>query len=259
MVQKDLALNLKHLFRSGLALFMSAGFLAACSGMSLGGTTASGNKVQELTIEELQQTEEHKIAPEDVLEVIVWGVPEFEAVGTEASGTRHAGLRYVVHADGGIDLPLIGNLVVGGLTVPEAKKSIEKEAHRFVREPKVSVTVTQYNSRKILVLGEIAKPGLVLNPGPALSLAEALAQAGGIDPLTANAKHVYIIRGALETPRVTRIPVNTAVGMFQAQHIWLRSRDVVFVDSKGITDWNRFISQLLPTIGSAFLVQRGVR
>jgi len=259
MVQKNLALNLKHLFRSGLALFMSAGLLAACSGMSLGGTTASGNKVQELTIEELQKTEEHKIAPEDELEIIVWGVPEFESAASNTSGVRQAGLRYVVHADGGIDLPLIGNLVVGGMTVPEARQAIEKEAHRFVLDPKVSVTVTQYNSRKILVLGEISKPGLVLNPGPALSLAEALAQAGGVDPMTANARHVYIIRGALETPKVTRIPVDTAVGMFQAQHIWLRSRDVVFIDSKGITDWNRFISQLLPTIGSAFLVQRGVR
>jgi len=230
--------------------------LGACSGMSLGDTTASGKKVSKLTIEELQQVEEHKIAPEDELEVVVWGVPEFESSGLNASGIRQAGFTYRVHADGSIDLPLIGNIVIGGLTAEEAKSRIADRMLHFVTDPKVSVTVTKYNSRKILVLGEVARPGLVLDPGPALSLAEALAQAGGVEAMTADAKHVYIIRGALEQPRITHIPVDTAVGMFQAQHIWLRSRDVVFVDSKLITDWNRFISQLLPTVTNAFLVQR---
>jgi len=244
------------MFASMLLLLFAAALLSGCSGMSLGSSTASGSKVTDLTIEELQQVEEHRIAPEDELEVVVWGVPEFESQGQSISGVRQAGFSYRVHADGSIDLPLLGKVVVGGLTVEKAKVLIGEKMLQFVTDPKVGVTVTKYNSRKILVLGEVARPGLVLDPGPALSLAEALAQAGGVEAMTADAKHVYIIRGALEQPKITRIPVDTAVGMFQAQHIWLRSRDVVFVDSKLITDWNRFISQLLPTVTNAFLVQR---
>jgi len=255
MVQKDLALNLKIIFRAGLALFVSAGFLASCSSMNLGGETASGKRVGVLTIEELQKIEEHKIAPEDELEVIVWGVPEFQAVQNSISGTNQAGLLYRVHADGSIDLPLIGKLSLGGLTVAEAKAAVEKEARRFVLDPKVSVTISRYGSRKILVLGEISNPGIVLNPGPELSLAEALAQAGGLDLTTANANHVYIIRGGLERPKVAHVSLDSAVGMFEAQHIWLKSRDVVYVDSKMITDWNRFVSQLLPTAGVAALMK----
>jgi protein involved in polysaccharide export with SLBB domain len=235
-----------------LIFIMPLLLLSACSGMSL---SEGWEKPQELTKEELWQTEDHMISPEDELEVIVWGVPEFEASNMAAaqSGVRQAGYSYLVHADGSIDLPLVGNMAVGGLTVDAAKQVISTAMLQFVDEPKVGVTVTKYNSRKILVLGEVGKPGLVLNPGPSLSLAEAIAQAGGMNGITASGSHVYIIRGALAVPKVARVSLDTAVSMFQAQHIWLKSRDVVFVDSRAITDWNRFISQLLPTVGSAFM------
>jgi len=229
--------------------------LGGCTGMSL---SNGWRTPQKLSIEELQHRVDHRIAPEDELEVIVWGVPEFEASGLAASrsGVRQAGFNYLVHADGSIELPLVGNVIVGGLTVHAAKQAISKAMLKFVEDPKVGVSVTKYNSRKILVLGEVRRSGLVKEPGPALSLAEAIAQAGGMDPMTANGAHVYVIRGALTQPKVARVSVDTAVGMFQAQHIWLKSRDVVFVDSRLITDWNRFISQLLPTVTNAFLVSR---
>lgn len=229
--------------------------LAGCGGLSLGGNSGNAwrsneqTSVQEIPVAELEQQEKHRIAPLDELEVVVWDVPEFESNTQSLSqtGVHQAGYRYQVHADGSIELPLLGEVVVGGLTTEEAKKHIAGGMARFVKDPNVSVTITQYNSRKILILGEIVRPGIVQNPGPDLSLAEALAQAGGMDLTTANTKHVYIIRGGLDKPKVAHVSLNTAIGMFEAQHIWLKSRDIVFVDSKMITDWNRFISQLVPT------------
>jgi protein involved in polysaccharide export with SLBB domain len=245
-LNKKTCINFVLLF--GLAV------MTGCTSMSL---SDGWEKPQELTKDELWHAEDHKIAPEDELEVIAWGVPEFEASNLAAaqSGVRQAGYSYLVHADGSVDLPLVGNVVVGGLTVDAAKQVISTAMLQFVDEPKVGVTVTSYNSRKILVLGEVGKPGLVLNPGPALSLAEAIAQAGGINAMTASGSHVYVIRGALDEPKVAQVSLDTAVDMFQAQHIWLKSRDVVFVDSKMITNWNRFISQLLPTVANAYLLQ----
>ncbi|HXH71989.1 MAG TPA: polysaccharide biosynthesis/export family protein [Mariprofundaceae bacterium] len=260
MVSEALALNSAkaRIMIRAAAMLLASALLPACSSMSLGSSTTSGVKVEPLTMAELQQQEAHRISPLDELEVVVWGVPEFESnaqATTQASAVQQAGYLYEVHDDGTIELPLLGSVSVAGLSVEEAKQHIAKLMTRFVEEPNVSVTISRYNSRKILVLGEVKNPGIVQNPGPRLSLAEALAQAGGMDLMTANHSHVYIIRGGLKHPKIAHVGLDTAVGMFEAQQIWLKSRDIVFVDSRLITDWNRFISQLLPTIGNAALLK----
>jgi polysaccharide export outer membrane protein len=240
---------------------------SGCSSMKLGNEDKDMN-VGELTMTELEAPVEHRLAPEDQIKVSVWGVPEFSVSGTSvaqsASGDfiaksgiegRDSGSTYVIHADGTIDLPLLGNIAIGGLGINDARRLVEKELRRYVKEPKVGLTVSSYNSRKILVLGEVTRPGVVMNPGPKLSLAEALAQVGGSIPLSADTSNVYIIRGVLDEPKVAHVPLDSAVAMFQAQHIWLQSRDVVFVNSLKITDWNRFMSQLLPTIMDAYMLK----
>jgi protein involved in polysaccharide export with SLBB domain len=252
------------MFRTKFLLLCSLAFsvpiISGCStGLKLG-DTGNGVQVGELTMNELQTPVEHRLAPEDQVQVVVWDVPEFSISNlsnVQMNGVHNAGFIYEVHADGSIDLPLVGNVVVGGLTINEARELLENKLRRYVKEPQVGLTVSMYNSRKILVLGEVGKPGIVLNPGPKLSLAEALAQAQGSVPLSADTSNVYVIRGALEQPRVARVPLDTAVAMFQAQHIWLQSRDVVFVNSLTITDWNRFMSQLMPTV-TDYLMMKSV-
>lgn len=243
--------------RSIILLFLFV--LAGCAtSMSLGDDDEDVT-IGELTVRELQEQVEYRLAPEDIVQVVVWDVPEFSSSSdsTRITGVSKAGFNYDIHADGSIDVPLVGNIVIGGLTVGEARDLLASKLRRFVKEPQVGLTVTSYNSRKILVLGEVGKPGIVLNPGPKLSLAEALAQAGGSVPLSADISNIYIIRGVLGEPRVAEVPIDTAVAMFQAQHMWLQSRDVVFVNSQGITDWNRFMSQLIPTV-TDYVMLKGI-
>lgn len=240
-------MNITYRARLLLLCVCSVVLLSGCGTSMRLGSTDSGIKVSELTMAELKTPVEHHLAPEDLIQVVAWDVPEFSASNLSAAQGVE-GRNYVVHADGTINLPLLRSVKVGGLTVNEARQLIEKELRRFVKEPNVGLTVTSYSSRKILVLGEVTRPGIVVNPGPALSLAEALAQAGGSVPLSADTANIYIIRGALDEPKVTRVPLDSAVAMFQAQHIWLQSRDVIFVNSQKITDWNRFVTQLMPTI-----------
>lgn len=241
----------------GLSLLCVLAMSGCATSMRLG-DDEEGIKVGELSMQELQAQIDHRLAPEDRVQIAVWDVPEFSASsssGGVGDQVRNAGFTYVVHADGTVDLPLLGSISVGGLTVNEARESLEQKLRRFIKEPKVGVTVAQYNSRKILVLGEVGKPGIVVNPGPELSLAEALAQAGGAVSLSADTSSIYIIRGALAEPKVALVPLDTAVAMFQAQHIWLQSRDVVFVNSQKITDWNRFMSQIIPTVSDYFMLK----
>lgn len=249
--------------------------LGGCGGLSLDDSSGwRRSTVREIPVSELQHQQAYTLAPEDVLLIHAWGVPEFESSSSAlssglntapgTSGLTHAsrsssGVTVDIHGDGSIDLPLIGTMKVSGDTVEQTRQRIVSALSRYVAEPRVGVTVLQYRSRKILVLGEVKKPGVVVNPGPRLSLAEALAQSGSIDNITANREHVYVIRGVLGQARVSMVDLHTAIGMFKAQNIWLKRRDVVYVGSRWITDWNRFISQVLPSMTTAFLGQSAAR
>jgi polysaccharide export outer membrane protein len=84
---------------------------------------------------------------------------------------------------GTITFPLIGEVVVGGLTAEGAAARIADRLTRgkFVIRPQVSVTVQQVRSRQVSVLGEVGKPGRYALDDVSNSLTDVLARAGGVN------------------------------------------------------------------------------
>ena len=96
-----------------------------------------------------------------------------------------------VSNDGKITLPLIGEIQASGNTAIQLEKSIAAHlADGYIIKPQVSVFIEEYKSKKVSVLGEVAKPGLVILRGEE-TLLEVLSDAGGI---TANAGDVVTIQ-----------------------------------------------------------------
>src|SRR3954465_15275924 len=62
-----------------------------------------------------------------------------------------------IDARGRINLPLLGEVAVGGLTVVEAQKVIQEayKAGRFLRNPQVTVNVIEYAPREVSIQGQI--------------------------------------------------------------------------------------------------------
>ncbi|HZQ17409.1 MAG TPA: polysaccharide biosynthesis/export family protein [Terriglobales bacterium] len=85
----------------------------------------------------------------DLVDVSVYNVPELET-------------KIRVSSDGNIDLPLINQVHVEGLTVEDAEAAIEQRlAHGgFVKNPHVQIFVQEYTSQGASVLGEVFKPGI---------------------------------------------------------------------------------------------------
>jgi polysaccharide export outer membrane protein len=85
-----------------------------------------------------------------------------------------------VNADGTVELPVSGDTIVTGLTPREAADVIGKHLieTQMMRDPRVTVTVTEYATQEISVLGEVKNPGNYLLLGPH-SLYNALSAAGG--------------------------------------------------------------------------------
>lgn len=103
--------------------------------------------------------------------------------------------RFVVQTDGTFTFPLVGPVRAGGLTIRQFETLLRQELidGGFFKNPQITVAVDQYRSRKIYVLGEVKKPG-VLPVSGTMRLVEALAMAESLLP-TAGPEVVIIPAG----------------------------------------------------------------
>ncbi|WP_459573937.1 polysaccharide biosynthesis/export family protein [Cupriavidus sp. 8B] len=114
------------------------------------------------------------------------------------------------------------------------------------------VRVEQREDSKVFVTGEVAKPVTVLPRNGRLTLSEALGEAGGVNPNSADAKELYVIRKTTDgEAEVFHLDGKSPVSMALAESFELKPKDVVYVDAAGVVRWSRVINQLLPS-GSFF-------
>ena len=97
----------------------------------------------------------------------------------------------------------------------------------------------------VMVMGEVLVPRAVNLPYGYMSLREALVSAGGI-PFTGNRNCIQVIRGNLVNPKIYVLSWEHIVNL-PNDSLLLMPGDTVYVTEKPITQWNRFISQLLPS------------
>lgn len=109
--------------------------------------------------------------------------------------------------------------------------------------------VANRDETKVAVLGEIMRPGSLPMRNGRLSLADALAEAGGLNVNSADARQVYVIRGAglEEAPWVYHINTRSPAMLALADQFPLQAKDIVYVDTAPLALWNRVISLILPT------------
>jgi polysaccharide export outer membrane protein len=112
----------------------------------------------------------------------------------------------VVQADGTIQHPLAGRVLVGGLTVPEAHDSLVAALRKYIKRPVVTLAIQQQGQITVTVLGNVKNPGKYqMRSGSRLS--DAVAAGGGLatiglkDPLA----RVQQSNGAMQTANVQKL------------------------------------------------------
>ena len=112
--------------------------------------------------------------------------------------------------------------------------------------------VEENKNRKAFVMGEVGRPLSVQLSSTPTSLTEALSEAGGINEIKADANHIYVIRQTQHTDEldIFQVSVSQAYHFALADQFNLEERDIVYVTAAPITRWNRFISNVLPSITS---------
>jgi len=155
------------------------------------------------------------IGPEDVLYIYVW---------KEDNLSRTVPVRM----DGMISIPLVDDIRAAGLTPLQLKELILTKLREYVDPPDVTVIVTEANSYKVYVQGEVRTPG-VIRLRTETSLMQVIVMAGGFSEW-ADKKKITIIRR--EGGKESRIRVNynkIVDGDEGAKDIILKSGDIIIV------------------------------
>ena len=135
--------------------------------------------------------------------------------------------KYRVAPDGSIDFPLIGRVRVEGKTPSEVADALRSAlADGYLKNPSVTVFVLQYNSKKVFVLGQVAKPGTYPYEDD-MNVVQAITVASGFsDRADENGTIVTRIEGGTE--KRYQVPVDK-ISKGLAPNFTLKPGDIVFV------------------------------
>ncbi len=86
-----------------------------------------------------------------------------------------------IDPNGFIELPLLGRVDAGGLTVEQLRRALSTRAAKYVESPQITINVLDYRSKAVSILGPVTTPGLHQLQGPT-RLTDVISLAGGLRP-----------------------------------------------------------------------------
>ena len=158
---------------------------------------------------------DYLIGLDDVLEISVWKEPDISR-------------SVPVRPDGKISLPLLNDVQAAGNTPMQLQTNISEGLKKFITDPRVTVIVTQINSRRVYVLGEVNRPG-PFSMYPDMTVLQALSAAGGFTQF-AKLTGIYVLRN--EKGKQVTLPFNykeVVRGQRAQENILLMPGDTIVV------------------------------
>jgi len=123
---------------------------------------------------------DYRVGPNDLIDVEVFDLDNLKRT-----------VR--VNAAGAISLPLIGQVVIAGLTSQEVEQRIaDRYREKYLQNPQVSIFIKEFTTERITIEGAVARPGIFPLTGR-MTLLRALAVAGGFGSI-ANTSQVMLYR-----------------------------------------------------------------
>lgn len=168
----------------------------------------------------------YRVGAADVLSISVLNHPELlplDVAGTNGGSARPAG--FVVDGDGGLSYPYVGKLAVAGKTIDGVRDALTIALAQYIRKPQVAVRVAEYRSQRVYVDGAVRAPGKQPVTDVPMTLAQALADAGGITA-SGDASELRLSRAG-RTYRVD-LPALARAGV-EPDNLYLSDRDRVWV------------------------------
>ncbi|HDD52790.1 MAG TPA: hypothetical protein ENF32_01810 [Thermosulfidibacter takaii] len=227
------------------ALILAVMVLGACSTPYSSGGATQGEIAHKARVSKLEAFNqrlfkaavsvgevEYRLGPGDIIQVTVFGIKELEDLEGELDSL------------GRVSLPLVGEVKLGGLTLPEAQKTLTKAFSKYVLNPRVSLAVKEYHSYRVSVLGEVNKPDVYSLRG-GRTLLDVLAMAGG---LTSDASHTITLVRLGKERKSMIVDLDQVVSKDASEggvkyNIILQPGDVVYVPRAGSVFVDGFVNK----------------
>ena len=183
---------------------------------------------------------DYRIGPMDKLRIQVFQVEtlSFDEIQVDVAGN--------------LQMPLVGNVRVAGLSPAEFSRDLEQRLSRYLQQPRVSVAVIQAASQKVTVDGAVMDPGVFELRGDS-SLSQAIAMAKGVKP-TANLRHVAVFR-MVDGQRMAAVFDLAEIRSGRMDDPRILGGDVVVVDTSRTSEMFTTLLALLPSLAMFYAYQ----
>ncbi len=192
---------------------------------------------------------ENKIAPNDRVLIRVYSKNSLNSQlmkpilsdSFELDTTLQEGDGLLVTQKGTVRLPIIQSVKIAGLTEDQAAAALAKEYRKFIKNPYVTVKIT---NQRIIVIGEVNKPGVVPIYNGTMNLIEVISRTGYFTSL-AERTNIKVIRGDLRNPEIRTIDL-TKLSAIQQTSLILRPNDIVYVQARQMDGFNKAFKEVSP-------------
>ena len=219
-----------------IKLMTLAGVLLLLNGCS-GQNYKLAQTSQEATVNTTKLSDrsmEYRILPQDRLEVALYKDPAQNSLSTNNElGQSMNSKGILVDAQGYITLPLVGKVKVSGLSQSGAASRITAQYKKFLNTPSVYVEVL---NKRIYVLGEVNKPGVVKLDREKMTLFEAIAFSGDLTDSAVRDNIVILSNDIKHGMQMRRVDLTNFDTMNYAS-LMLRPNDIVYVQPDGFKEF----------------------
>lgn len=132
---------------------------------------------------------------------------------------------YLVDINGNIEMPFIGQIKVSGLSARSATDTIREKLEKYLQNPTVTV---RYKNFRIVVLGEVVRPGVYTIPNEKINVVEALGLAGDLT-IYGKRNNITVIRDVDGKKEYGSINLNSR-SLFESPYYYLRTNDVLYIE-----------------------------
>ncbi len=201
------------------ALLLAAVLMATSLGLraQTAGTTTAASPARPVASSAAEGKRDYVLGSGDVIRISVYQNPDLS-------------LETRVSESGFISFPLLGQVQLSGQSVVQAEKTLADglRSGNFVRQPQVTVLVTQIRGNQVAVLGMVGRPGRYPLEAAGTRMTDVLAQAGGISPAGSD---VVVITGLRDgKPFRKEINVGQLFTQGGTEDPALQNEDVLFID-----------------------------